>query len=228
MPVPVLNPKRRMAALQGHLHVDAVQAAATAARDAPPAVPATAGGDEHCGEALAAGLTPSQLAHYHEFGFVVLRSLYEGAEVDALRAEFEHLLAHRPAERGSEVDEHGLPVPGSASHYNFTDPVRGDDPRTFNATKVVLNRVNDPLTFAPAIRTAYGSPRLLACATSLYGPDVVPLGQSLVLKPPHYGAGFSFHQVRRRVSLCPQLSRGRSSVTSGARGFGCAGHRHQR
>ena len=150
--------------------------------------------DERCGEALAAGMTASQLAHYHEFGFVVLRSLYDAAEVEGLRAEFEHLLAHRPVERGSAVDAHGALVPGSARHYNFTDPVRGDDPRTFNTTKVVLNRVNDPLSFAPAIRTAYGSPKLLACASSLYGPDVVPFGQSLVLKPPHDGAGFSFHQ----------------------------------
>ena len=49
--------------------------------------------DERCGEALAAGMTASQLAHYHEFGFVVLRSLYDAAEVEGLRAEFEQKCA---------------------------------------------------------------------------------------------------------------------------------------
>ena len=171
-----------------------------------PPLSLAADGEERCGAALAAGMSDAQFAHYHEFGFVVLRGLYDVAEVTALRAEFESLLDHCPSERGSEVDRYGLPVLGSPTHYNFTDPVRGDDPRTFNSTKVVLNRVNDPLSFSPAIRTAYGAPRLLACATSLYGSDVVPFGQSLVLKPPHDGAGFSFHQVWPLRGICAVCS----------------------
>ena len=176
--------RRRLGRLRAHLAEGCRCSAVVGATD-----------DERRGADLAAGLAPAQIEHYYEHGYVILRSLYDKREVDELRAEYEHLLDHRPSERGSSLDRYGRPVPGGdASHFNFTDPVTGDDPRTFNATTTVLNRVNDPMSFAPAVRTAYGSPRLLACATSLYGADVVPFGQSLVLKPPRDGAGFSFHQ----------------------------------
>ena len=183
-PPSTMRRRRRLAALGGHLATGRCSCAA-------PLMPS----DERTGAELADGLSASQVAHYKHTGFVVLRGLYDPLEVADIREEFEHLLEHCPAERGSAVDKHGRPVPGgSGSYYNFTDPDGGDDPRTFNATKVVLNRVNDPLSFAPAVRTAYGSPRLLACAASIYGADVVPFGQSHVLKPPRDGAGFSWHQ----------------------------------
>ena len=150
--------------------------------------------DAHSGEQLSRGLTASQVAHYKEFGFVVLRRLYEPAEVNALRSEFDHLLKHCPAERGSPVDAFGSPVAGSPGNYNFTDPVSGDDPRTFNSSTEVLNRVNGCMHFCEACRTAYGSRRLLASAESIYGRDFLPFGISYVLKPPHDGAGFAWHQ----------------------------------
>ena len=154
--------------------------------------------DAHSGEQLSRGLTASQVAHYKEFGFVVLRRLYEPVEVSALRSEFDHLLKHCPAERGSPVDNSGGPVPGSPGNYNFTDPVSGDDPRTFNSSTEVLNRVNGCMHFCEACRTAYGSRRLLSSAESIYGRDFLPFGISYVLKPPHHGAGFSWHQVGRQ------------------------------
>jgi hypothetical protein len=154
---------------------------------------------EHAGVELLRGLTPLQCAHYKQFGFVVLRQLYEPWEVGVLRDEFEELLERAPSPRGSQTDRHGQPIPSAgqpepARHFKFTDPERGDDPRTFNSSKETLNRVDGALGFMPAIRRAYGAPRLLASAATLLGDDFVPFGDSYVTKPPRDGAGFTFHQ----------------------------------
>jgi ectoine hydroxylase-related dioxygenase (phytanoyl-CoA dioxygenase family) len=41
---------------------------------------------------------------------------------------------------------------------------------------------------------AYGNPKLLRTAQSIYGPDFVPFGESIVIKMPENGAAFAWHQ----------------------------------
>eukprot|EP01048_Picozoa_sp_COSAG05_P018197 COSAG05_NODE_2619_length_2831_cov_3.448023_1_plen_254_part_10 len=182
---------RRVQAVRSHLCV--------ARYDAGGEITGPPGEPERSGAALLGGLTAAQVQHYRQNGFVVLRRLYEPSEVDVLREEFNTLLDRAPGVRGSGMDARGDPIPSAhlpaaASFFKFTDPERGDDPRTFNSTERVFNRVDDALAFMPAIRRSYGSPRLLASAASLLGADFVPFGDSYVAKPPRDGAGFTFHQ----------------------------------
>ena len=154
---------------------------------------------ERSGAELREGLTDAQVEHYHQHGYVVLRQLYAPDEVATLREEFDTLLERSPSSRGSVIDARGEAIPSAslpdpASYFKFTDPEKGDDPRTFNSSTQVLNRVDDALAFMPAIRRSYGSTRLLASVSSLLGPDFVPFGDSYVAKPPRHGAGFAWHQ----------------------------------
>eukprot|EP01050_Picozoa_sp_SAG11_P004657 SAG11_NODE_302_length_11005_cov_12.491748_11_plen_87_part_00 len=54
---------------------------------------------------------------------MVIPQLYHGAEVEALRAEYEMLTERCPAERGAVHDKAGRPILGRPENFNFTDPV---------------------------------------------------------------------------------------------------------
>jgi len=139
-------------------------------------------------------VTPEQLQHYREKGYVLLKSLLSPEEVADLRAEVEELIHRAPCERGSKKDKEGNAVPGGPEYYNFTDPVKGDDPRTFTSTRSVLNRINYMFNFAPAALRCAGNPKVLQVAEDIYGADFVPFSESYVVKPPEDGAGFCWHQ----------------------------------
>eukprot|EP01052_Picozoa_sp_SAG31_P032648 SAG31_NODE_3601_length_4085_cov_1.880582_4_plen_93_part_00 len=45
-----------------------------------------------------------------------------------------------------------------------------------------------------ALQKAYGNPNMLTAVQRVYGSDFCPFAESLVLKYPTDGAGFTFHQ----------------------------------
>ena len=139
---------------------------------------------------------PGLAAHYAKFGFVVVKGMLDAAEVRSVLAASRELIGNAPVERGGDVDTLGRPCqhPGA---YSFTDPVLADDARTYlvPGQSLVLNRINAPMPMAPPFRHVYGNPRMLTTVERIYGSDFTPFAESLVLKNPRDGAGFTFHQV---------------------------------
>ena len=70
-----------------------------------------------------------------------------------------------------------------------------------------MNRINSPLPRSPTIQRCYGNPRMLRAVERIYGEDFCPFAESLVLKNPHDGAGFTFHQVPHVHSPASVLKR---------------------
>ena len=128
-------------------------------------------------------LTQAQLDHYRTWGYVVLRDFVAQGEVAQLRQDVERMIERAPAARGAEVDCGGRPVE-HPQDFAFADLAEGQ----------VLNRISRPLLHSPDVLRAYGHPHLLGAAESLYGAELVPFAESIVIKMPQQGAPFAWHQ----------------------------------
>ena len=125
-----------------------------------------------------------QLATLREHGFHLLHRLLDTGETGELLAETHRLIERAPAAPNGCHDAHGHPVshPGD---YRFQLDAAGEP---------VLNRIRFPLWRSRLFLQAYGNPRLHSAAYKLYGELMVPFDESIVLKMPHRGAGFAWHQ----------------------------------
>ena len=132
-------------------------------------------------------LSPAQVAHYRRHGYVVVRGMVRGAEIALLRDAVGQLLDQAPVGPEHPLDREGNPVP-YAGDYSFLRPDGGT---------AVLNRISAPLARSADVLKVYANPRLLQAVEALYGPDWVPFSESIVIKLPHVGAPFAWHQDGR-------------------------------
>ena len=131
-------------------------------------------------------LTQEQIDHYHEYGYLALRSFIDPEEIQLLRAEVQQMMAAAPVKRGAAADASGKPV---------------DHPQDFAFTNLdtegrqqILNRISNQLARSKVMLQAYGNPKLLSSVENLCGPDWVPFAESIVIKLPDQGAPFWWHQ----------------------------------
>ena len=125
-----------------------------------------------------------QLAELRERGFYLLHGLLDASEIGELLAETRRLIARAPAESNGPRAAHGDPVSHPEDYVFPLDS--GGEP--------VLNRIKFPLWRSRLFLEAYGNPRIHRVAYELYGDMMVPFDESIVLKMPHHGAGFAWHQ----------------------------------
>ena len=135
-------------------------------------------------------LSPEQVAHYRHHGYVVARGLVSGTEVALLRDAVRQLLYEAPVGPDQPHDRDGNPVPHPRD-YSFLPSAEGAP---------VLNRISTPLARSADVLKVYAGPRLLQAVEALYGPDWVPFSESIVVKLPHVGAPFAWHQDGRFVT----------------------------
>ena len=135
-------------------------------------------------------LSPAQVAHYRRHGYVVVRGLVSGTEIALLRDAVRQLLDEAPAGPDQPIDREGNPVP-YPNDYSFLRP---------DESAAVLNRISTPLARSAEVLKVYANPRLLQAVEALYGPDWVPFAESIVIKLPHVGAPFAWHQDGRFAS----------------------------
>lgn len=132
-------------------------------------------------------LSSEQVAHYRRHGYVVVRGMVSAAEIALLRDAVRLLLDEAPVGPDQPHDREGRPVPHPRD-YSFLQPAAG---------AAVLNRVSTPLARSADVLKVYANPRLLQAVEALYGPDWVPFAESIVIKLPHVGAPFAWHQDGR-------------------------------
>jgi ectoine hydroxylase-related dioxygenase (phytanoyl-CoA dioxygenase family) len=131
-------------------------------------------------------LTQTQIAHYNENGFLLLKGFVADSEIEMLRDELDSMIAHAPVRRGAAEDKFGQPIE-HPNNFAFID-------LNTDGTQQVLNRISSPLARSERILQAYGNPTLLKAVESLYGQDFVPFAESVVIKMPGNGARFAWHQ----------------------------------
>lgn len=129
-------------------------------------------------------LSAAQLAALREQGYYLLHGLIDAAEAAELLAETRRLIGRAPAAPDAPRDHRGEPVRHPEDYVFPLD----------SGGRPVLNRIKFPLWRSRRFLEAYGNPRILAAAHELYGDALVPFDESIVLKLPHRGAGFAWHQ----------------------------------
>ena len=132
-------------------------------------------------------LSSEQVAHYRRHGYVVVSGLVSGAEVALLRDAVRLLLDQAPVGPDRPHDRDGNPVP-YPNDYSFLRRDEGSP---------VLNRISTPLARSADVLKVYANPRLLQAVEALCGSDWVPFAESIVIKLPHVGAPFAWHQDGR-------------------------------
>ena len=126
-------------------------------------------------------LTPAELEHWREHGYVVARGVFSRAEAGALRSE-----AHALVER--LIDTEQLPAFGTQKDGGWASASLVDEgPRA-------LNGCHNVQFHSALFSRMVTDPRLVERASDIIGPNVQLHHTKMFIKPPEIGAPFPMHQ----------------------------------
>lgn len=159
-------------------------------------------------------LHPDIQAAYWRHGYYIFEGVIDPAEIAALRADAQNMLARAPTGPDATTDALGRPALGvdyARLPYRFTRPLA--DP--WGGTQILGGRhpaqmaqptpdAGSPehvvfLMYAmcqamPSGLRLYGNPKLLAAAQSINGSDFVPFNDAIFVKQPGLGGSVAWHQ----------------------------------
>jgi hypothetical protein len=126
-------------------------------------------------------LTPAELAHWHEHGYVLAKGVFTLAEAAALRSE-----AHALVERLRQTGQ--APAVGTQTNGGWASARLVDDgPRA-------LSGCHNVQFHSALFSRMVTDPRLVERASDIIGPNVQLHHTKLFIKPPEIGAPFPMHQ----------------------------------
>jgi len=127
-------------------------------------------------------LSPDQLSHYQEHGYLILKNWISEQEIQLMRKDVSRMIQD--------------------------DTIKQDVAyTTLPDGRKVINRISRQLAHSETMRQVYGNPKILSTVASLYGPDFLPFAESIVIKMPTDGAPFPWHQDGQ-FKTGPQPERG--------------------
>ena len=105
-------------------------------------------------------LTPTQIRHYRQNGFLVLERFFEDSQIQALRRELAQMIDSAPTIYNNRKNRYGQTVE-HASDFSFTlqNP---------EGVREVINRISNPLARSEVVLRTYGHPKLLQAVTSSF------------------------------------------------------------
>lgn len=159
-------------------------------------------------------LHPDILAAYWNHGFFVFENVLSGSEVDQLRKDVLHVLAHAPVGPKETVDAQGNPAIGIDMKRNpyffvkpLSDPVGGTSSSegrhmskmaeanpAQDAPEYVIQIIAGMCQLFESGLRLYGHPHLLKVAEAINGPDFVPYNDAIFVKQPGLGGSVAWHQ----------------------------------
>jgi ectoine hydroxylase-related dioxygenase (phytanoyl-CoA dioxygenase family) len=159
-------------------------------------------------------LHPDIEAAYWRHGYYIFEGVIDAAEVEALRADAQNMLARAPVGPDATVDAQGRPALGldyARLPYRFTKPLadpwggtqllNGRHPTQMSQPKPdegapehVVFLMYSMCQSMPSGLRLYGHPELLATAQSINGTDFVPFNDAIFVKQPGLGGSVAWHQ----------------------------------
>ena len=157
---------------------------------------------------------PEIVDAYWRHGFYVFTNVLRAPEIEELRRDVNHLLAHAPKGPGQTVDAEGnraLGIDMKRNPYVFvkplSDPVGGTSAShgrhqskmaeavpADNAPDYVVQIIAGMCQLIESGLRVYGHPHLLAVAEAINGPDFVPYNDAIFVKQPRLGGSVAWHQ----------------------------------
>ena len=123
-------------------------------------------------------------ARYAEEGYVTISQALSDRELEMMREEMDRMIVSAPTSPGGAVDAAGNTVEWPE---DFSFPEEDDK-------KPILIRISRQLRRSSLMRIIYGSPKVLGLVESIYGPEFVPFGESIIVKLPADGARIPHHR----------------------------------
>ena len=159
-------------------------------------------------------LHPEIQAAYWRHGYYIFEGVIDPAEVAALRADAQTMLARAPVGPEAKVNAQGQPALGldyARLPYRFTKPLGdpwggtqllgGRHPAQMSQPKPdqgapehVVFLMYSMCQSMPSGLRLYGHPKLLAAAQSINGRDFVPFNDAIFVKQPGLGGSVAWHQ----------------------------------
>ena len=159
-------------------------------------------------------LHPDIQAAYWRHGYYIFEGVIDAAEIAALRADAQNMLARAPTGPDAKVDAQGRPALGldyARMPYRFTRPLAdpwggtqllgGRHPAQMaqprpdaDAPEHVVFLMYSMCQSMPSGLRLYGHPKLLAAAQSIDGTDFVPFNDAIFVKQPGLGGAVAWHQ----------------------------------
>lgn len=142
-------------------------------------------------------LTRSQVARYRRDGFLVIRGVFAGSELERLRAAAARVVDAGEA-HGRELDREGVELRVSEDH-GFADGAMQLDERLFFYARGprgerVFRRAERLWQRDPSFRTATVHPLVLDAVAAILDSAFAPANDSLVVKMPGAGAAVPWHR----------------------------------
>ncbi|MYD81398.1 MAG: phytanoyl-CoA dioxygenase family protein [Gammaproteobacteria bacterium] len=135
-------------------------------------------------------LVPEIKDAYYRTGFYVFTGVLDTEEIDELTDEFDEMLDNAPTTVNGDTDSHGR----SSSYYGYYTMMEDEEDADAPAHMYLLTH---PFIFMESTLRAYGHPKILAIAESLYGQDFVPFHEAIFYKAPENGLPTRWHQDGR-------------------------------
>ena len=159
-------------------------------------------------------LHPDIVAAYWRHGYYIFEGVIDAAEIAALQADAQNMLARAPVGPDAQVDAQGRPALGldyARFPFRYTKPL--SDP--WGGTTLLNGRhpaqmaqpvpdadAPDHVVFLmyamcqamPSGLRLYGHPQLLATAATINGDDFVPFNDAIFVKQPGLGGSIAWHQ----------------------------------
>lgn len=147
-------------------------------------------------------LAPDIVEAFKEHGFYVFEGVMKPEEVADFHEEFQNLLDHAPAFKGSPLDKQGRPAQFAES-LNFTRPLEDRWVPAWNqgaeqeTNQSVVAMIFHPLHVLDAALRLSAHPLLLRAVEGFHGPDFTPFTETLYHKPAGEGSATYWHQDGR-------------------------------
>ena len=135
-------------------------------------------------------LLPEIKKAYYRTGFYVFTGVLDSEEIGELTSEFDKMLDNAPTTVNGDMDKHGR----SSSYSGYYTMMEDEGDSEAPAHMYLLTH---PFIFMESTLRAYGHPKILTVAESLYGQDFVPFHEAIFYKAPGNGLPTRWHQDGR-------------------------------
>ncbi len=124
------------------------------------------------------GLSPDELVHWNENGYLVRLDVFSPEENDALRQVAEAIVDGKRPFPAAHIDQNALVRDGKIEEQGIH----------------AMHKIHHPSCYCPEFLSRVRDPRLTDPLVDILGPDILGINNLFIWKAPKIGLGFPWHQ----------------------------------
>jgi len=124
------------------------------------------------------GLSPEELSHWNENGYLVRLDVFGTEENDIIRQAAENIVDGKRPFPPAHIDQNALVRDGKVEERGI----------------YAMHKIHHPSCYCPEFLERVRDPRLTDLLVDLIGPDILGINNLFIWKAPKIGLGFPWHQ----------------------------------